>query len=252
MAYIPDSDLEFLQHIKSKDLDDLVRHLTHGNAETERITEELTMSEAYKKYFPDHNKYWQEIAAEIQCFGANSIATLFRGGKGVSYREVLTDVCKKLKIKYDANASTEDIEGKLLTKVFEDVISKMSSAEIASIAKELKISGAISPLSIGKAVALIFKQGGFQSYQYSVIVANIISKAVLGRGLSFAANAALTAGLSKVIGFATGPVGNAILLLLNASTPAFRVTFPAVVFVATLRRKYEYEKSKKGFLGFFK
>lgn len=75
--------------------------------------------------------------------------------------------------------STEDIEGKLLTKVFEDAISKMLSAEIASIAKELKISGAIFPLSIGEAVALIFKQGGFQPYHYSVIVANIISKAVL-------------------------------------------------------------------------
>jgi uncharacterized protein YaaW (UPF0174 family) len=37
---------------------------------------------------------WKAIAAEIQLFGGDTVANLFRG-KGVMYREVLEDVAKK-------------------------------------------------------------------------------------------------------------------------------------------------------------
>lgn len=65
---------------------------TYNKDGEKRITEELTKSSAYKTYNPDYHQYWELIAAGIQCFGANSFVTLFRGGKGVLYKEVLTDV----------------------------------------------------------------------------------------------------------------------------------------------------------------
>ena len=92
MAYRYDSDLEFLKEIKSEDL---VYCLTHDKDGEVRYTEELTRSDDYKAYHPEHNQYWESIAAEIQCFGANSLVTMLRGGKGVEYKEVLTDVCDK-------------------------------------------------------------------------------------------------------------------------------------------------------------
>ena len=79
MAYRYDSDLQFLGSIKSEDLNDLVYCLTHDKDGNTRFTEELTTSTEYKAYHPDHHQYWELIAAEIQCFGANTFATIFRG-----------------------------------------------------------------------------------------------------------------------------------------------------------------------------
>jgi uncharacterized protein YaaW (UPF0174 family) len=64
------------------------------------------------------------IAAEIQCFGANTFVTMFRGGKGVFYREVLMDVCDKLKVNYSKDAKTAFIEDNLLLKILRDSLEK--------------------------------------------------------------------------------------------------------------------------------
>lgn len=95
MAYRDDPDLAFLSKCTDEELDDLVYLLIYDKDGNARLTEELTMTDVYKKYKPRHSLYWKEIASEIQCFGANSLATIFRGGKGVLYKEILCDVCKK-------------------------------------------------------------------------------------------------------------------------------------------------------------
>ena len=104
MAYRKDPDLEFLGNVSSADLDLLVRILTEDKDGNERLTEELTTNDIYKAYYPDHQAYWKLIAAEIQCFGANTFATMLRGGEGVLYREVLTDVCDKMKVNYNGGS----------------------------------------------------------------------------------------------------------------------------------------------------
>jgi len=60
----------------------------------------------YKSHSPNHNQYWDLIAAEIQCFGGNSFATMLRGGEGVVYKEVLTDACDKMKVNYRKQKDT--------------------------------------------------------------------------------------------------------------------------------------------------
>ena len=208
MAYRFDDDLEFLGKLQSKDLDDLVYCLIHDTDGKERLTEELTSNDLYKRYAPDHNKYWEDIAGEIQCFGANTFATLFRRGKGVKYNEVLTDVCDKLKVNYNKNSSTEMIENNLLLKILQDALEKMTPEDIKSLGKELGIN---NTTSLDKQAALatcqtIFKMGGFKSYQLTLIIANAIMKALFGRGLTLVANST--------------------------------VTIPAVIQVAYLRKKY--------------
>lgn len=243
MAYRNDTDLEFLSKIKSKDLDDLVYCLTHDKDGETRWTEELTTSDGYKTYHPDHNKYWEMIAAEIQCFGGNTFATLFRGGKGVLYKEVLTDVCDKLKVNYNKDSSVEKIENHLLMKILTDALEKMSSDELKELAITLGLKNTtnITAEALVGVFQAVFRAGGFKSYQLTLIIVNSILKALIGRGLSFAGNAALT----RTMAILTGPIGwiiTGVWTAIDIASPAYRVTIPAVIQVAALRQKYLYEQ----------
>lgn len=243
MAYREDSDLAFLGELESKDLDDLVYCLTHDKDGSVRLTEELTMSELYKRYYPDHHKYWELIAAELQCFGANSFATMLRGGKGVLYKEILTDVCDKLKVNYNKNADVEVIEQNMLMKILKDAIDKMSPDEIRQLAESMGVTDlkSITKDALIGGFQAIFRAGGFKSYQLTVIIVNAILKALIGRGLSIGGNVVLT----RTMAILTGPIGWVITGLWTAvdiAGPAYRVTIPAVIQVAALRQKYLYGK----------
>jgi len=243
MAYRSDSDLEFLGELRSEDLNDLVYCLTHSKNGNRRLTEELTLSNEYKAHNPDHHKYWELIAAEIQCFGANSFMTLFRGGEGVYYREVLMDVCDKIKVNYNKNSSVGMIESNLLMKILTDALDKMNPDELKELAETIGIknTNGITPEIMTGTFQAIFRAGGFKSYQLTVIIVNAILKALIGRGLSFAGNAALT----RTMALLTGPIGWTIAALWTAidiAGAAYRVTIPAVIQVAALRQKHLHEK----------
>ncbi|QNN45567.1 DUF3944 domain-containing protein [Thermomonas brevis] len=241
MAYRHDSDLAFLGEVESGDLDDLVYILTHDKDGAVRFTEELTVSDTYKKYSPDHHQYWQLIAAEIQCFGANTFATALRGGKGVPYKEVLMDACDKMKVNYNKDASVETIENNMLMKILSDAIEKMTPEQLKelAIATGVKNTSKMTPEAMTGLFQAIFRAGGFKSYQLTLIVVNAVLKAILGRGLTLAGNAALT----RAVAVLTGPIGWAITGLWTAidiAGTAYRVTIPAVIQVAALRQQHMY------------
>lgn len=241
MAYRNDSDLDFLGKMKSEDLNDLVYCLTHDKDGNIRLAEELTSSNRYKAFYPDHFQYWERIAAEIQCFGANTFATMLRGGEGVLYKEVLTDVCDKLKVNYNKDSRTETIENNLLMKILTDAVERMTPEELKELAEATGVKntdGITAEAMIGVFQA-IFRAGGFKSYQLTLIVVNAVLKALIGRGLSLAGNAAL----ARAMAVLTGPIGWVITGLWTAidiAGPAYRVTIPAVIQVAVLRQKYLY------------
>ncbi|AND85367.1 DUF3944 domain-containing protein [Clostridium tyrobutyricum] len=235
--YRYDTDLEFLKYCSNEDLDLLVTYLIKDKDGNPRLTEELTYTDEYKLYSPNHKMYWQLIAAELQCFGANTFATLFRGGKGVLYKELLMDVCNKLKVNYNKNSSTEIIEMNLIMKILTDSIENMDSQQIKDIIKELKLKTTnYSKEALLAALQFAIKIGGFQSYEIAVIVANAVAKQLLKRGLSFTANATLT----RAISIFAGPIGWIITgawTLIDIGGPAYRVTIPSVVQVAYMRLK---------------
>ncbi|VBG63282.1 DUF3944 domain-containing protein [Burkholderia cepacia] len=241
MAYRHDPDLAFLGKMKSSDLNDLVRCLTHDKDGSARLTEELTMADDYKKYAPDHSKYWQLIAAEVQCFGGNTFATMFRGGKGVLYKEVLCDVCDKMDVNYNAKSSVETIEGNLLMKILQDALAKMTPEELRELAKELGIKdfANITSPALVMVFQTIFRAGGFKSYQLTLIVVNAVLKALIGRGLSFGGNILLT----RTMAILTGPVGwiiSGVWTAVDIAGAAYRVTIPAVIQIAALRQQQMY------------
>lgn len=237
--------MEFLKNIKSDDLENLVDCLTHEKNGKKRFTETLTQSEAYKTYYPDHNQYWELIAAEIQRYGANSFATLLRGGKGVKYKEILMDVCDKLKVNYHSDSSVTKIENNLLMKVLIDEIENMSPEELKELARS---TGARKFINLTPEVMLalfqaVFHAGGFKSYHLSLMIVNAFMNTLLGRSLSLSGNLALT----RTLAVLTGPIGwsmTGLLTTIDIAGPAYRVTIPAVIQVAVLRQKYLYEKPK--------
>jgi len=243
MAYRNDRDLEFLGKIKSAHLCDLVHCLTHDTDGSSRWTEEITQNELYKQHSPNHHEYWPLIAGEIQQFGANTFATICRGGEGVSYREVATNVCDKLKVNYNKSSSIQIIENNLLMKILSDALDKMTQKELNELADSIgmKEKSFITPEALLGTFQAVFRAGGFKSYQLTLIVVNGVMKALLGRGLSLAGNAALTRTMSVL----TGPIGWAITGIWTAvdiAGPAYRVTVPAVIQVAVLRQKFLYEQ----------
>lgn len=237
IKYREDNDLAFLQYCDNDDLELLVDFLTKNKNGNERLSQELLSEERFKNCEKKYSKIWDLIAGELQLFGADSIATIFRGRKGVLYRELLIDVCKKLKVNFNPKSEIELIESNLLLKIVEKAIEKMTEEEKREFAERMNISITnLSTVAIMVALQGVIRLGGFASYQLALIIANSVAKLLAGRGLAFAVNAGLTRSLSVF----TGPFGWALSVLLTIpmiSGPAYRVTIPCVIQVAYMRQK---------------
>ncbi len=203
------------------------------------MTNMLCIKDEYIKYAPNHSKYTHLIADEIRAFGGNTFANLFRGGDGPSYEEIVGDVAAKLKAPHPKNCSIERMEDAILETVLTQALEKMSDAEKRELLKEIGGGDvmALTGQGVTAAFITIFRLGGFKSYQLTVIIVNAVLKAVIGRGLALTGNAILTKALSIV----TGPIGwvvTGVWTAIDIAGPATRVTIPAVVYIAMLRKKY--------------
>lgn len=238
MGYRSDPDLEFLGEMKSSELDDLVHCLTCDTDGKLRRTEELTNSGPYKEYAPDHHRYWQLIAAELQRFGANTFTTFFvRWGEGILYREVLTDVCDRLEVSYQNDAPVANIERDLLTKVVGDMLWSIPPEKRNDLSRLLKVKdfAAKDRASLAREVSAFFRSSGSASYVFTLAILNGVTKGVGGKAL--ARIAPLLAGrLAALVVPATWIFG-AVWTAYDIAGTAFRVTVPATILVAALRLK---------------
>jgi uncharacterized protein YaaW (UPF0174 family) len=241
-------DLRFLSGADNDDLRVLIDYLTKDKKGNERVTESLTYTDEYKKNYPNNLCLMADsIGDELRRFGSNTLATMFRG-EGVEYKEVLTDVCHKLKVNFNKKSRVEVIELNLLQKIFESSLDNMSDSDLETVMKEINpnhFKGAMkySKQAMIAAIQIAIKQGGFASYKIAMIVANATAKALLGRGLSLAVNAGLTRWMSIL----AGPIGWTITALWTAidiAGPAYRVTIPAIIQVAYMRTKMKSTEPK--------
>ncbi len=239
-------NLEFLKNADSADLQVLVDYLTKNKNGNFRATESLSYTQNYRSYYPNrlpcmHN----EIAEELLSFGGNTFRNIIRGG-GPSYRTVLTDVCKKMKVNFNKRASIETIERNLLEKILLSSLDQMTKEQMKALLEELDIpTQSFGKQAMTAALQAAIKKGGFMSYKIAVVVANAISRFLLGRGLSISANAALT----RSICVFAGPIGwavTAVWTILDIAGPAYRVTIPAVIQVAYMRAKMQYKLLEQG------
>ena len=226
-----DNDLNpVLERASDADLLPLVEYML------KKLSNGIDTDERYKSDPKKPTSYADLIADEIRLFGGNTFANLARGGVGVPYREVVCDVADKMKVSYNKASTVERIELLIVQKIFEDSIEKMTEEDRQKLIKDLGIRGIPVGSSATMIMQTIIKMGGFKSYQIAVIVANSIAKFILGRGLSFAANASLT----KIMSIFAGPLGwviSSLWTLIDVAGPSYKTTIPCVIHVAMLRQK---------------
>ena len=197
--------------------------------------------ELYEEYKDDPNHptaYVDLIRKELREYGSNTFHL-----EPATYKEVLCKVCDKMNVNYNKARSIEHIEENLLEKVLTDTWENMSKDEKDAVLNKIGKTGSMHGLGAGALVG-IFRVGGFASYQLVAIVANMVVKMVLGRGLSIAANAALI----RAFSFFAGPIGLALTAawtIVDIAGPAYRVIVPAVIYIAAMRRVHNAPEEYK-------
>lgn len=245
LEYRHDPDLEFLGSLDGDALDPLVDILTKKKNSNLRRNQNLTSESRYKEHAPNHAKYWDLIAAEMQTWHGHALWNRWRGAgdkQGVLYRDILHDVCDRKKVNYNKKSETEVIEEYLCQKVLTEKLESMTSQQVKDFVEDMNLHTAnlanFHPSTVATAAIGLFRAGGFESYKWAVIIANLTYNAtfkqMIGKGLSLTANATLTKSLSRV----TSPHMWAITALLAANHlagPAHRVTTGAVIMISCLR-----------------
>lgn len=232
-----DKDLLFLQHCPNEQLKALCDILTHDESGEVRYTECLTDSDAYLNNYPENMLgMWREIVGELQKFGGNSIANMYRRGQGVLYAEIVDDVCRKLKVYYEPSWSIVMKEETLLKEVLDTALDKMTEEEKHVFVRELNIPGKnLTKQTVLMGLQIAMKRGGYYLVPYITVTINYITRFILGR----AATTIAAGSVGRVLSFATGPIGWLFTLGWTATdiaSPAYRVTIPAVLMVSMMRR----------------
>lgn len=229
-----DQNLEFMARMPEEQLHVFVDTLIEKGG----ITETLSVSEDYKQYGKNYSKYWHRIEEEYRDFGSNTITSFFSGPN--TYKEILEKVLKQCKVDFHPSDSVEAMEGLLLESIIKDMWEKLSQSERIALLSDLKndvdnidfnsIGGITSSMLIQ-----VFRAGGFASYKITLIIVNAIAKTILGRGLSLAANASITRGLSVIV----GPIGvilSALWSVYDIAGPVYRVIIPCTILIAAYRK----------------
>ncbi|NHB01082.1 ubiquinol-cytochrome C chaperone [Helicobacter pylori] len=171
----------------------------------------------------------------------------FFRNEGVLYKEILCDACDHLDINYNERSATSLIEQNMLSKLLKDSLEKMSGREIKELCDGLGMTNIDKVIGENKQVLIasvltLFKAGGSHSYALAVSVADAMVRQTLGHGLSSVVG---KVALKKTLGILAGSIGWVItgaLVSVNLAGPAYRVTVPACVLVATLRKKLKAEQ----------
>lgn len=226
--YLNDSDLDFLQHCSEEQLANFARLLTHNEKGKTRLSSVLMRNELFKSmegHPEQHRRNWQLIAGELQHFGGDSIANKLRGHDKL-YRAILLDVSKRLKLKADKEMSTFEIEQQLLEQFLRNTWKNMDEEHkqefLHAIDARVNELEELLPLLM-KDKLLAKGVSHLLSSQLTRILRTHAAMSVLGHGLLRGA------GLG-------GPVGAALNGVKAVSGSAYRVTIPAVLQIACLRR----------------
>ena len=239
-----------------EDIDILVDYITDKGEGRITLAEDVCKRLVRCKNAKEYSEFDRHIISlEIRRFGGNTLTNWYRETRsGVSYGslldkilpdsthtigydEVVRDVANHLKVSVNAANDVPTMEDGILRKLLAQTFESMTPEERQSVLDDLNIKdlSVLKPLTSGALLAG-GKMAGFATYKMALIVANAIARAILGRGLSFAANRVLTRALSTIL----GPIGwilTGLWTIADMASPAYRVTVPCVVQVAYMRQK---------------
>jgi uncharacterized protein YaaW (UPF0174 family) len=179
------------------------------------------------------------IFDEFKCYGGHTLANLFRGSEGTSYMTILRDVGKQFKVDFTDEDRFETLEMRILLKLSDAMMSKMSTEERTKFLGDMGLKG--SQKFYSDAFKKAFLADSSLMFQVALMVANTIAMSVTGRHLAMIGIAA------RVLPFAgAGPIGWAISALwtgFSLASPAYRVTVPMVAQLAYMRQKQIHQRS---------
>lgn len=228
VSYLNDEDLLFLQHCSEEQLARLALLMTHNEKGKRRLSSALLHNELYMSmagHPEQHRRNWQLIAGEFQHFGGDSIANQIRG-HGKLYRDILRDVAKRLGLKADKTMPTAAIEKQLLEQFVRHAWKRMNDEQKA------RFHAAIQ-LRVMEVEALLPQLIDHHRLDHGI---EHLLESQLGHILhKHAAVSVIGHGLMRGAGLG-GPVGAAVNGVKAVSGSAYRVTIPAVLRIACLRR----------------
>ncbi|PXL77776.1 DUF3944 domain-containing protein [Klebsiella variicola] len=236
-VYRNDPDLNLLGQCSNEELQLLVSILiTDPRDGDTRWTESLTSTPEYRLLAPEHRRYWQLIAAEFQRYGANTLVTLIRLGQGVTYREILEDVCDKLNVNYNLKSTTETIELCLLMKVLEKSLDQMTPEELATFSRNMQLDLTNpTPQLILMAVQAAIRTSSLAALELATVLsASVITS--LGGIATWGTVVVASRALSVIAGSVAIALSSA-WMISDIAGPAYRVTIPACIIVAWLRQQ---------------
>jgi uncharacterized protein YaaW (UPF0174 family) len=203
-----DKDLvPLLRQASNDELDPLVKYIIENGG----TTTQLSRTQRYRLYSAsgDHSKYADDIAAEIQRFGANTVRiAVVRNGRGIKYRKILGQMAKRCGVKARFWDETAAIEERVLLAVLSKSYEGMTEEQRQKLLATLRIQrlpGVSDPDIAGTLQA------------------------------AFAADTRFLKGLALFagpIGWAFDPTWGGLMV----AGPAHRVTLPCVVQVALIRQ----------------
>ena len=242
-----EQDLTFLQKCSNDELMPLVAIMK------DRISDELSYQ---AKTNPKDNL--EEIIFELGKYGGSIYGNIGRAlsdwidGKefkrrGVSYREILEDVCKKQGIQFDRSVSTEDLGSLLVEQTVANFINQMSYDQKKEFVNDLKEGMKENEFNyllkqVGGIKGLMYSSGKtFAGLLFDKVSGEKISATsiILGISDNFGVNVPtsvqlLTSGVADCFG-TFGYLVVAAIAVGEIGGTAYRVTVPAATYIECLR-----------------
>ena len=238
-----EKELEFLRKLSNEELEPIVYIMKDD------ITSELS-DEAENN--PKDNL--DEIINELEKYAGNTIANIFRGDVGISYREALEDVCRKQDVEFDEDISTEMLGEALIYKTISNIFDRMSKKEKKEFLEELKneigekkfeafmdgIGGmkGFFALSGDIILKLLSKHFGIRLYYWAVRLVVFFFHEILKKTAPKILVFGLPHVMKRTFGALFGPIAWVLLTawtIFDIASPAYRVTIPVVTYIETIR-----------------
>lgn len=262
MSIKVDLDLEFLKEVPNEGLKKLADILVFDIKDGEkRRTQKLADKREFVNHYPDKlHDCVNEIIHELQLYGGDSIVNYFRGN-GVSYREILTDVCDKQDIRYKKTDTVAAIEFELLRSVIFDSIDEYKEEAIDDVLEDFGVEVnsdmgmdekkdcvkelVNNPSTRLEAYHTFISQGSCSADSY---IQQLGWDTLKGAAVAGGFAPVVKAGASQLLKKAAGYIIPGVQVVLGLWTisdltrmvtgPAFRVTAPSVLLIGVLREEY--------------
>lgn len=235
MAYVVDEDLEFLGECSDEQLAKLAEIIIKDDDGKFRRTEEVTETNEHKRYKENYSKYWEIIVGDFQKFGGNTIANWRRGGKGIEYNEILNDILGSS----FSNLSVFEKEKELLKRAFSIILSESDQEKRRVISKEINFEGATRQVK----TIMNFIEQKINDINFDYKITNIILNSITTKRIDYS----LIKEFDTHSTFEGTNIINSIvpIWVINlALGEARRVTIPASIVIACLRKILNYEKKQ--------